>query len=102
MLAIYSLESGIPSHNNDHAMKSEVLTTPRRKPNIFLFLWVDIKKFCLLGWSFESGSNRRPLPYHGSALPTELSKHIFNTFITNTFIVNIILCGYNIITTFAV
>lgn len=27
-------------------------------------------------WSRYAGSNRRPSPYHGDALPTELQRHI--------------------------
>src|ERR1700728_4529720 len=35
-------------------------------------------RFILLTWSPVTESNRRPSPYHGDALPTELTGPVFN------------------------
>ena len=31
--------------------------------------------YCGVPWCLQAGSNRRPLPFQGSALPTELQRH---------------------------
>ena len=61
--------SSRPGTHSDETLDAERTQQPSREER-----WADAfsAKFLLIGRSPLTDSNRRPLPYHGSALPTEL------------------------------
>ena len=68
-----------PSRSQDYQSGDAALqarSTPLLATNFIQSKTPSITLGVLL-WSHDRGSNPRPHPYHGCALPTELSRHIY-------------------------